>query len=277
MEGQKTPQVYTGIGTNVPESREEIEEDILEVLYRWECTGRETTKRRLAEYFGMSGHEVTGHIKKMATSGYLTGTDTREKLKLTELGRVYGQECHYRHTTLTDFLQMLGLEEEEAEKDACRIEHVVGERMLEGITNFMVYGDMYERTFTDSSLRIYYEPGEYPFLMGLYSLDDHYPRAFATESGLYSDTVTLSVTERESGFYLHPEEPKEGRILWYKYKEQWEKAEAREQGDWIPAEAFSFTISPGDMVKEGYVLAAVTEGKEKPDTWKCRELNVHIW
>ena len=35
MEGQKTPQVYTGIGTNVPESREEIEEDILEVLYRW--------------------------------------------------------------------------------------------------------------------------------------------------------------------------------------------------------------------------------------------------
>lgn len=274
MEGKET---RAAIGRNIPESRQETEENILEVIYQWDCGGQEITKKRIGEYFGLSGHETAYYMKQMARHGYLAGVSDGEELELTDFGRYEGEECHYRHYMLTQFLQMIGLEKEEAQEDACRLEHVVGEKTVKGIADFLLNGDVYERSFTSSKLRDQYEPGEYDFLMGLYHMDAHYPRELAEEFYLYSDTAVLCVGEEESGFLLRRKSKRPDLVFWYKSGEGWERAEKRARGEWIPAQAFEFTVTPGDPVMEGYLLTAFTTGEEEVSDRKCRELNVHIW
>ncbi len=265
------------IGKNIPESRQETEENILKIIYQWDCAGQRITKKGIGEYFGLSGHEAAYYVKQMARHGYIIGMSDTEEIKLTEFGRYEGEECHYRHRMFTQFLQMIGLEQEEAQEDACRLEHIVGEKTVKGIADFMLNGDVYERSFTASDLRYQYAPGEYDFLMGLYGMEAQYPREFAEEFYLYSDTVLLCVDEEESGFILQEKPEKPDLALWYKSASGWIQAQKRQKGEWIPAQAFEFTITPGDFVMEGYLLVALTKEDEQPSDRKCRELNIHIW
>lgn len=267
----------TTIGKNIPKSRQETEENILKVIYQWDCAGRPITKKGIGEYFGLSGHEAAYYVKQMARHGYIQGISEAEEVTLTEFGKYEGEECHYRHRMFTQFLQMIGLEQEEAQEDACRLEHIVGEKTVKGIADFLLSGDVYERSFPASDLRYRYALGEYNFLMGIYDMESCYPREFAEEFYLYSDTVVLCVDEKESGFLLRAKPEKANPALWYRFAGGWSQAEKRAEGEWIPAQAFEFTITPGDFVMEGYLLIAFSKEGEKPSDGQCRELNVHIW
>ena len=270
-------EITAGIGKNIPESRQETEENILEVIYQWDCAGQEITRKKIGEHFGLSGHETAYYVKQMARHGYIAEASQSERLDLTDFGRYEGEECHYRHYMFTQFLQMIGLEREEAQEEACRLEHIVGERTVKGIADFLLNGDVYERSFTSSRLREQYEPGEYEFLMGLYCMDSRYPREFAEEFYLYSDTVILCVGEEESGFLLQGRLEKPKLVLWYQSPDGWRQAEKKARGEWLPAQAFEFTVTQGDLVMEGCLLTAFTREGEEPSEQKCRELNVHIW
>lgn len=265
------------IGKNIPQSRQETEENILKVIYQWDCAGQRITKKEIGEYFGLSGHEAAYYVKQMARHGYIMGMSDNEEVRLTEFGRYEGEECHYRHRMFTQFLQMIGLEQEEAQEDACRLEHIVGEKTVKGIADFMLNGDVYERSFTEADLRYQYAPGRYDFLMGLYGMEVSYPRELAEEFYLYLDTVVLCVNEEESGFLLQAKSEKPDLALWYKSADGWIQAEKRAGEEWIPSQAFEFTIIPGDPVMEGYLLVAFTGENEEPSDGKCRELNIHIW
>lgn len=43
------------------------------------------------------------------------------------------------------FLQMLGLDQQHSEEDACRMEHVLSEAAMNGISDFLHTGDTYDR------------------------------------------------------------------------------------------------------------------------------------
>ena len=65
---------------------------------------------------------------KMGGDGYIT---------LTESGMRTAKRMLERHTILTGFLTLLGVDEEAAAKDACKIEHVISEQSFEKISRFV--------------------------------------------------------------------------------------------------------------------------------------------
>ncbi|MDR2660252.1 MAG: metal-dependent transcriptional regulator [Spirochaetaceae bacterium] len=59
-------------------------------------------------------------------------------VSLTEKGRKFAAEIRERHFLIKEFLlKNLGVSEENAEKDACKMEHILSEETFEKIRNFV--------------------------------------------------------------------------------------------------------------------------------------------
>ena len=275
--------------TQLPSSRREIEEDMLEQICLIANAGAEITVEKLCDRMDMSKREVTFYLKQLKTHGYvvrekdtctgLQGRGAESGIFLTELGKITGEEFQYRHEILTQFLQFVGVSEEKAKEDACRMEHVISEETVQQICNFVDYGDTFERILKQSDLRSWYRPGSYQFLMGIYQIEKTYPRRFAREFKRFSENIRLHVTEDESSFELIKMEGEaSSQNLWYKDPEQgWIQAEERMGNPRIPSGAFKFLTRCQDPIIEGVALIAFTRKGEKPVDWNSRELDVHIW
>ena len=275
--------------TQLPSSRREIEEDMLEQICLIANAGAEITVEKLCDRMDMSKREVTFYLKQLKTHGYvvrekdtytgLQGKEAESGIFLTELGKITGEEFQYRHEILRQFLQFVGVSEEKAEEDACRMEHVISEETVQQICNFVDYGDTFERILKQSDLRSWYRPGSYQFLMGIYQIEKTYPRRFAREFKRFSENIRLHVTEDESSFELIKRESEaSAQNLWYKDPEQgWIQAEERMENPRIPSGAFKFLTRCQDPIIEGVALIAFTRKGEKPVDWNSRELDVHIW
>ena len=82
------------------------------------------------EYTKPSISRAMGILRK---NGYITMDDSGQIL-LTELGRKKAEEIYERHLLITKFLmETLGIERQLADKDACRIEHVISQETFERI------------------------------------------------------------------------------------------------------------------------------------------------
>ena len=275
--------------TQLPSSRREIEEDMLEQICLIANAGAEITVEELGGRMNMSRREVNFYLKQLKTHGYvvrekdtytgLQGRRAESGIFLTELGKITGEEFQYRHEILTQFLQFVGVSEEKAKEDACRMEHVISEETVQQICNFVDYGDTFERILKQSDLRSWYRPGRYQFLMGIYQIEKTYPRRFAREFKHFSENIRLHVTEDESSFELIKREGEaSSQNLWYKDPEQgWIQAEERMENPRIPSGAFKFLTRCQDPIIEGVALIAFTRKGEKPVDWNSRELDVHIW
>ena len=275
--------------TQLPSSRREIGEDMLEQICLIANAGAEITVEKLCDRMDMSRREVNFYLKQLKTHGYvvrekdtytgLQGRRAESGIFLTELGKITGEEFQYRHEILTQFLQFVGVSEEKAKEDACRMEHVISEETVQQICNFVDYGDTFERILKQSDLRSWYRPGSYQFLMGIYQIEKTCPRRFAREFKRFSENIWLNVTEDESSFELIKMEGEaSSQNLWYKDPEQgWIQAEERMGNPRIPSGAFKFLTRCQDPIIEGVALIAFTRKGEKPVDWNSRELDVHIW
>ena len=58
--------------------------------------------------------------------------DADGAITLTETGLAIAKTMYTRHTVLSQMLMELGVDEETATEDACRIEHVISEKILCG-------------------------------------------------------------------------------------------------------------------------------------------------
>ena len=86
----------------------------------------------VAEYMGFSKPSVSRGMGLLKQGGYLT-SDEDGALTLTELGRQTAEKIYERHTVIRDMLIHLGVDEETATQDACRIEHVISEKSFRAI------------------------------------------------------------------------------------------------------------------------------------------------
>ena len=134
--------------TQLPSSRREIEEDMLEQICLMANAGAGITVEELCSRMDMSRREVNFYLKQLKTHGYvvreketyagLQGRVAESGIFLTELGKITGEEFQYRHEILTQFLQFVGVSEEKAEEDACRMEHVISEESFNAIKKHIV-------------------------------------------------------------------------------------------------------------------------------------------
>lgn len=266
----------TRIGLDMPSSRREIEEDILEELCRLKQKGIILKIQNISGILQIAEKELHYYFRQMKRHGYIELSPEGTQVHLTELGCITGAECSYRHETFTQFLQFVGVERETAQEDACRIEHIVSEETVRQVCNFVNYGETFERTLRYTDLSYRYEPGDYTFLMGIYYLEKTYPRRLAREFCNFSENIRLHVEEDKSWFELESPECGPGQ-LWYQDQQKWVRAGENKGRPILPSDIFEFAIQRQDPIIEGTALIAFARDGERPADWNSRELDVHIW
>ena len=88
----------------------------------------------ICDYRGVSKPSVSRAVGILKEGGYIL-CNRDGGLTLTESGREVAEKMYERHTVLTKYLVSLGVGEEIASEDACKIEHVISEETFKAIKN----------------------------------------------------------------------------------------------------------------------------------------------
>ena len=86
----------------------------------------------IAEHMGYSKPSVSRALAKLREDRLII-TDNDGYIAFTENGRELAEKVYQKHTLLTEFIMRLGVDEETAEADACRIEHVISDKTFEAM------------------------------------------------------------------------------------------------------------------------------------------------
>ena len=90
----------------------------------------------VGEYMGFSKPSVSRALSLLKSGGYVT-VDGLGALSLTKEGSQVAERIYERHTLISQGLIMLGVSEETAVADACKIEHDISEESFNAIKKHM--------------------------------------------------------------------------------------------------------------------------------------------
>ena len=90
----------------------------------------------VSEYLGYSKPSVSRAVGILKNGNYIT-VDKDGSLTLTESGKEIAEKIFERHTVLSQLLIRLGVSEETATADACRLEHAISDESFEAIKRHM--------------------------------------------------------------------------------------------------------------------------------------------
>ena len=86
----------------------------------------------IADALDVKKPSVSIAMKKLRENGYVF-MDKRSRISLTDKGYPIARQTYERHKTLMRFLIRLGVDEETARRDACRMEHDLSDESFEAI------------------------------------------------------------------------------------------------------------------------------------------------
>lgn len=104
----------------------------LETIYILTKKNHDVRSLDVAEYMNFSKPSVSRAVGLLKQGGYIT-VDSDGYLHLTDLGKEVAAKIYERHTLLTEFLMRLGVDQETAADDACKIEHDISDKSFEAI------------------------------------------------------------------------------------------------------------------------------------------------
>ena len=104
-------------------------EDYLEAIQLITTKKGYARGKDVAELLGISPSSVTEMFQKLSKKGYIN-YEKYSGVTLTDKGRRIAIKTQRIHDTLERFLLILGLDENIAKEDACRIEHVLNPETL---------------------------------------------------------------------------------------------------------------------------------------------------
>ena len=105
-------------------------EDYLEVIYELIQYKGYATTIDISEYLNVSSPSVTKMVQKLNESGHLNYEKYRG-IRLTDKGTLVAKNIRERHGLLAEFLKIIGVDEDTANKDAEGIEHHLHPKTLE--------------------------------------------------------------------------------------------------------------------------------------------------
>ena len=111
---------------------QESPEDYLETIYMLSLHSSEVRSIDVARHLGYSKPSVSVPMKRLRENGYVN-MDDNNLLTLTESGLAIARSIYERHQVISGYLMSIGVSEETALKDACRIEHVLSEETFHKI------------------------------------------------------------------------------------------------------------------------------------------------
>lgn len=80
----------------------------------------------ISEYMGFSKPSVSRALGLLKSGGFVTSNE-QGYLTLTQEGKAIAEKIYERHTELTNFLTLIGVDKETASRDACKMEHVISD------------------------------------------------------------------------------------------------------------------------------------------------------
>ena len=118
-------------------SLQESGEMYLETIYVLSKKSDSVRSLDVAEQMGFSKPSVSRAMGILEKDGYIE-FGIGNMINLTEKGQEKASDVYSRHQLLTKFIvKIAGIPEDQAEKNACRIEHVIDSDVVEGIKNWI--------------------------------------------------------------------------------------------------------------------------------------------
>ena len=115
---------------------QESGEMYLETIYVLSQKSTEVRAIDIGEYMGYSKPSVSRALGLLKEEG-LIKKDKEGFIRLSEAGNILAKRIYERHTVLTKMFTLLGVDEETAAEDACRVEHYISDTTFEAIKNHM--------------------------------------------------------------------------------------------------------------------------------------------
>ena len=110
----------------------ELAEDYLEAILVIQRRRGAVRSIDIANELGFSKPSVSVAMKKLRESGYIE-MELDGHIRLLPAGAEIAERIYERHRTLTDFFVYLGVSEEVASADACKVEHDLSGETFEKI------------------------------------------------------------------------------------------------------------------------------------------------
>lgn len=89
----------------------------------------------VSEYLGYSKPSVSRAVGILRQGEYIT-VDKDGAITLTDTGREIAEKIYERHTVLSKLLMRLGVSEETATADACKLEHAISDESFQAIKRY---------------------------------------------------------------------------------------------------------------------------------------------
>ncbi len=111
-------------------------EDYLETIYIAHLQNKSLKGAELARQMNISRASVSEALSKLV-SKELIKYNSYEAITLTKNGLEEAKTVYQKHHTIKEFFEkVLGIEQAEAGENACKIEHIITQNILEEMTNF---------------------------------------------------------------------------------------------------------------------------------------------
>lgn len=107
-------------------------EDYLETILSLHRRNGQVRSIDIANEMNFTKPSVSVAMKNLREKNYIT-MDTTGYITLTETGKQRAESVLERHTILSDWLISIGVHEDVALEDACRVEHDLSEESFEAI------------------------------------------------------------------------------------------------------------------------------------------------
>ena len=111
---------------------QESGEMYLETIYLRSKKSNHVHAVNVCDELGYSKPSVSRAVGILKKDGYIT-VDSDSHIMLTEKGEAVAEAIYQRHTILERFIEGLGVDEETAARDACKIEHVISDETFNAI------------------------------------------------------------------------------------------------------------------------------------------------
>lgn len=118
--------------------RKKTAEEYIETIFEFELNDGHAHTGQIAERLGVKPPSVTEMLQKLKAEG-LVRYSAYTNIKLTKKGNGIAQDLASRHKAIADFLQVIGVEGAQAQKDACQIEHHVSKMTTTQLKRFVEF------------------------------------------------------------------------------------------------------------------------------------------
>ena len=115
---------------------QESGEMYLETIYRLTKTRPDVRAIDVCEHMGFSKPSVSRAIGLLRKGGFVE-VDASGYLSLTEQGKQIAERTFECHTLLKSLFVRLGVDEETADADACKIEHHISDKTLDALKQYL--------------------------------------------------------------------------------------------------------------------------------------------